>query len=81
MTDAEKLNQLHFLVDKALETIDNEKQGLYNDNQDYISERNELEKKLVKIYEMFFKGETYIFHAISRTQYDNLIKKLESLKG
>ena len=79
MTTEEKLSQLQFLVKKALVTIENEKQDLFNSESDYLSQRNELEHKLLKIYEMFFEGETYSFHAISQTQYEELIEVLKSL--
>ena len=80
MTDNEKLNQHQFLVKKALVTIEQEKQELFNSKQDYLNQRNELERKLVDIYEIFFKGETYIFHSLSTAQYESLIEKLKQFK-
>ena len=79
MTDSDKLNQYQFLVKKALITLEQEKQELFQSERDYLTERNELDRRLVDIYEIFFKGETYIFHALSNKQYEDLIKKLKSL--
>ena len=79
MTDSEKLNQYQFLVKKTLIILEQEKQELFQSEQDYLTERNESERKLVDIYEIFFKGETYIFRALSNKQYEDLIKHLKSL--
>ncbi len=79
MTDSEKLNQYQFLVKKTLIILEQEKQELFQSEQDYLTERNESERKLVDIYEIFFKGETYIFRALSNKQYEDLIEHLKSL--
>ena len=79
MIDSEKLNQYQFLVKKALITLDGEKQQLFNQEQNYLQQRNKLERELVEIYEIFFEGETYIYQALTIDQYTKLIKKLKSI--
>ena len=80
MTTESKLDQLHFLIEKALITIGNEKQDLYNKASTALTERNNAEEKVTHIAKMFMpKGQTYIYNCTSSEQYDELIRILENM--
>ncbi len=78
MTTEEKLSQLQFLVNKALITLENEKQALYSGEMNYLEERNELNRKLLIIAEMFLpEDENYVFNSVNQEQYNRLVRILD----
>jgi len=81
MTTEEKLDQMFYLTQKALRMIQIEEQDLYNEKQIVLDQRNEIERKLKKIAEMFLPSEFYSYGGVSQTQYERLTKILEEKLG